>query len=90
MRKFLTRVDRAKSHEEFLYKPFGQFGNPDRYMIEFEGRHKFMNPSSSERRRQNIKTEAEAKKARAKLGVDNNLIPLNFRLGGGKSKHRRS
>jgi len=82
MRAFLTRSDKARSPPIKMVNLWSNaYGLAQRLTPEFEGRYKFENPSSSERRRVNKKYTERAKTARAKLGVNDKLIPHNFEMG---------
>ena len=90
MRNFLTRTDKAKSPPIKFVNTWGNaYGLAPRLTPEYEGRYKFENPSSSERRKINKKYAERARTARAKLGVNDNLKPYNFKLGGRKTGRRR-
>ena len=87
MRAFLTRTDKAKSPPIKMVNLWSNaYGLAPRLTPEFEGRYKFENPSSSERRRVNKKYAERAKTARAKLGVNDKLIPHNFEMGGRRTR----
>jgi len=83
MRNFLTRTDKAKSPPTKMVDLWANaYGLSPRLSPEIEGRYRFEHPSSSERRIINEKYEKRAKIARAKLGVNKNLWPDEFKMGG--------